>query len=78
MLTQKPLVPHQYFLGILFVVDQNQTTCYMFNKAQIQLVEMQTKTIRWQKRQLFIIKRSKREQNIPTSKATKRNLSKRI
>ena len=46
MLTQKPLVPHQYFLGILFVVDQNQTTCYMFNKAQIQLVEMQTKTIR--------------------------------
>ena len=46
MLTQKLLLPHQYFLGILFVMDQNQTACYMFNKARIQLVEMQTKTIR--------------------------------
>ena len=35
----------------------------MVNKTQVQLVEMETKTIRPRKLQLFIVERTKREQN---------------
>ena len=58
MLTQIVLVPHQYFWN-LFVMDQNQRTCLIVKKTQIQLVEMRTKTNGAQKLQLFIIDRTK-------------------
>ena len=44
MLTQIALVPHQHFRN-LFVMDQNQTTCLIVKKTQIQLAEMEKKTI---------------------------------
>ena len=53
-------------------------TCRMVNKTQIQLVEMETKTIGQQKLQLFTVERTKRERNIPTSKSTARYFSRRI
>ena len=59
-------------------MDQNQMTCRMVNKTQIQLVEMETKTIGQQKLQLFTVERTKRERNIPTSKSTARYFSRRI
>ena len=48
MLRQIVLVPHQYFWN-LFVMDQNQRTCLIVKKTQIQLVEMRTKTNKAQK-----------------------------
>ena len=65
MLTQTTLVPTN-ILGILFVLDQNQAICHIVNKTQIQLVEMEMKTIRPRKLQLFIPERTRRERNIPT------------
>ena len=47
-------------------MDQNQTTCQMANKTQIQLVEMEVKTVGLQKLQLLIIERTKQKQNVPT------------
>ena len=44
MLTQIALVAHQHFRN-LFVMDQNQTTCLIVKKTQIQLAEMEKKTI---------------------------------
>ena len=55
MLTQTTLVLTN-ILGILFVLDQNQAIFHIVNKTQIQLVEMETKTIRPQKLQLFTLK----------------------
>ena len=55
-------------------MDQNQTTYRMVNKTQIELVEMEMKTIGPRNLQLFTVKRTKRERNIPTSKSTTRYL----
>lgn len=57
-------------LEIFFVIDQNETTCRKDNKTKIQLVEMETKTIKPRKLRLFIVERTKRDRNIPTSKIT--------
>ena len=43
----------------------------MANKTQIQLVEMEVKTIGPQKLQLLIIERTKQKQNVPNFIATR-------
>lgn len=47
-----------------------KSTCRKGNKTKIQLVEMETKTIKPPKLRLFIVERTKRDRNIPTSKIT--------